>query len=172
MRDYVMASLDLMIAAWDEAHWEFSLVFEGLADEDVWKRPHPNLLSIGELTGHIVFWEAVRFMGPGATNQPDLDLVGIKSPLIDGKFRYYSKSIGEPVDLGLTAAELLSEVTRIQQESKAAITREARDSEDPFPGSQKATWGNTLTYQVFHIAYHTGQAYSVRHLLGHTTTDN
>jgi len=25
---------------------------------------------------------------------------------------------------------------------------------------------------VFHVAYHTGQAYSVRHLLGHETEDN
>ncbi|MEA2552859.1 MAG: hypothetical protein QOJ65_1035, partial [Fimbriimonadaceae bacterium] len=53
-----MAKLDQLIKAWDEGQWEFSLAFEGLADEDVWRRPHPQLLSIGELAGHIAFWDA------------------------------------------------------------------------------------------------------------------
>jgi hypothetical protein len=167
-----MASLDIMIAALDEAHREFAFVFEGLADEDVWRRPDPNLLSVGELAGHAAHWEAVRFVGPGATNSPDLSQVRIKSPLVDSRFRYYSTSIGEPVVLPMTAAEVLAEVTRVHHECKAAITQAAPDTEALFPGSNWATWGNILTYQAFHVAYHTGQAYSVRHLLGHTTTDN
>lgn len=170
--EYGMASLDVVISAWEEAHWEFSLAFEGLPDEDVWKRPHPNLLSIGELAGHVAFWEAVRFVGPGQTNQPDMEMIGIKSPLINRAFRYYSSSIDQPVELGLTAAEVLAEFNRIHQVCKETIAAVAHDSEDPIPGHPKATWGSTMKYQVFHVAYHTGQAYSVRHLLGQTTTDN
>ena len=34
------------------------------------------------------------------------------------------------------------------------------------------TYGEALEYAVFHIAYHTGQMYSVRHLLGDEPPDN
>lgn len=36
-----MDKVAVLIEAWDTAHWEFSLAFEGLADEDLWTRPHP-----------------------------------------------------------------------------------------------------------------------------------
>ena len=61
-KDVAMANLDLLVKAWDTAHWEFTQVFEGLADEDVWRRPDPRILSVGELAGHIAYWEAVMFM--------------------------------------------------------------------------------------------------------------
>ena len=34
------------------------------------------------------------------------------------------------------------------------------------------TWASYLRYRAFHAAYHAGQAYSVRHIFGHKTTDN
>jgi hypothetical protein len=52
-----MANLELLIKALDTAHWELGEAFKGLSDEDVWKRPHPRLLSVGELASHIAFWE-------------------------------------------------------------------------------------------------------------------
>ena len=42
----------------DLGYYELKIAFEGLADENVWKRPTPGLLSVGELAGHIAFWEA------------------------------------------------------------------------------------------------------------------
>ena len=46
-------------------YFEVKCAFEGLADENVWKRPAPGLLSVGELAGHHAFWEAVRLAGDG-----------------------------------------------------------------------------------------------------------
>src|SRR5205807_8520445 len=46
-------------------HYELKIAFEGLADENVWKRPAEGLLSVGELAGHIAYWEAVRLAGEG-----------------------------------------------------------------------------------------------------------
>ncbi len=167
-----MASLELMIAAWEEGHREFSIALEGLADDAVWLRPHPNLLSLGELAGHVAYYEAVMITGPGPDNQPDLDRVPIKSPLVDKAFAYYTDTLGKPVVLGLGAAELVAEFGRVHAEAKVALLRFERDSDDPIPGYAKATWGGNLQYLVFHVAYHAGQAYSVRHLLGHETPDN
>ncbi len=174
-----MAHLDQMIAALDEGHWEFTLAFEGLEDDQVWKRADPRLLSIGELAGHVAYWEGVRspssvpvpgLTGPGE-ELPDLAQLRIKSPLMNHAFRYYTSGVGQPVDLGLSAAEVLSELSRVHQGFKAALLELDPKFSDLLPGSQQ-TWGQVLQYQIFHVAYHTGQAYSVRHLFGDSTTDN
>lgn len=48
-----------------QGFYEATFAFEGLADENVWKRPSEGLLSVGELAGHIAYWEAVRLTGEG-----------------------------------------------------------------------------------------------------------
>ena len=97
---------------------------EGLADEDLWKRPHPRLLSIGELAGHIAYYEAIRTAGPS----------GIEGPLVDEAFKYYTPNLESPVSLGLSVEEVAQEVARVHQEAKAAVTRVERDSEDSLEG--------------------------------------
>src|SRR5436309_3421107 len=68
-------------------HYELKIAFEGLADENVWKRPAEGLLSVGELAGHIAYWEAVRLAGEGGDSdegapgaQPDLAKGRVSSP--------------------------------------------------------------------------------------------
>lgn len=163
--------MDVLAKAWDNAHWEFSLVFEGLGDADVWKRADPRLLSVGELAGHVAFWEAVGFLPAAAGGEVDVTKIAIKSPLIDRGFRYYTSSAAEPVELDLSAADVLNDLKRVHEEAKAEFFKDSPASGDPTPGS-KMTYGQVLEYRVFHVAYHCGQAYTVRHLLGHTTTDN
>lgn len=167
-----MAKLETLIKAWDEAVWEFTLVFEGLEDADVWRRPNPRLLSIGELAGHVAYWEAIRSVEPAPDPAEDLSQVPIKSPLVDGAFRYYTDEVDKPVALNLSAAEVLAEFKRVHEESRAVVARVERDTDDAVEGAKGATWGQYVQYHGFHAAYHAGQAYSVRHLFGHTTTDN
>jgi hypothetical protein len=50
----------------EEGYFEVQEAFKGLADENVWKRPAEGLLSVGELAGHIAYWEAVRLGARGA----------------------------------------------------------------------------------------------------------
>ncbi len=160
-----MAKLDLLIQAWDEGHREFAIALEGLSDEDLWTRPHPKLLSIGELAGHMMYWEALMV---GKDRLPGDVIEGI---LVDPAFNYYTEEIGQPVKLDIGVAELLTEVKRVHELAKKAMLDFDPASADALPG-EGWTWGYYLQYRVFHTAYHTGQAYSVRHLLGHTPTDN
>lgn len=155
-----MSASDDLFKLWDEGHWEFTLAYEGLFDADLWRRADPNLLSLGELAGHVAYWEAY-YAGSSVSD----------SPLADKRFGYYTNQIDEPVKLELGVTALLAEVARIHAAAREAIAQHP-DLEAPFPPQPEMTWGQKARYSVFHVAYHCGQAYSVRHLLGHTTTDN
>lgn len=157
-----MASLDLIVKALDAAHWELSEAFKGMPDEDVWKRPDPRLLSVGELAAHVAYWEARSIIGEG----------GIDSPLIVEAARYYTSNSKEPFELPMGAEQVFGEVKRVHEAAKAAFLANPHDSEEPNPNRDDWSWGWTLEYQAFHVAYHTGQMYSVRHLLGHQPVDN
>lgn len=163
-----MSTLTPLIEAWDEAHREFAIAFGGLADEDLWTRAHPRLLSLGELAGHVAYWQAVWTTGGGNDN-PDLSELPIQSPLIVPAFRYYTTTVDSTVQVSLGTSEVLAEVARIHEAAKAIAEKYGKD--DTYPG-QWGTWGYFVQYQAFHVAYHTGQAYSVRHLMGHVTEDN
>lgn len=156
-----MADLALLVKAWDTAHWELGEAFKGLQDGDVWVRPHPRLLSIGENVAHLAYWEALKVGGDKA-----------ESPLREAGARYYSTNVDAEVKLDFGADALCAEHQRLHKLAKEVLLSEAKDSEDPCPYHEGATWGEVLEYQVFHVAYHTGQIYSVRHLMGHETVDN
>lgn len=156
-----MANLDLLIKALDTAVWELSEAFKGLPDQDVWKRPDPRLLSVGEVAAHIAYWEAQSFLGDE-----------LQSPLFVSGARYYTTNQPEPFSLSMGAEEVFAEVKRVHDAAKASFLANPHDSEEKNVNREGWGWGQTVEYQVFHIAYHTGQIYSVRHLLGHTTVDN
>jgi hypothetical protein len=156
-----MANLDMVVKAWDTAHWEMGEAFKGLSDEDVWRRAHPRLLSIGELAAHVGYWEAQSFFGES-----------FETPLSVGAARYYSANAAGPFTLPIGAEELYAELKRIHEACKAEFVAGPKDSEELNPHRENASWGWTIEYQAFHLAYHTGQMYSVRHLLGHETVDN
>ncbi len=156
-----MANLDLLITALDTGHWELGEAFKGLPDEDVWKRAHPRLLSIGEIASHIAYWEDI-----GATGGK------IDSPFMKEYARYYTSAIEIPLVMDIGAEALYQEIQRVHEAAKAAMVAVNPDGEDKNPYREGWTWRQTIEYMAFHVAYHTGQIYSVRHLLGHETVDN
>lgn len=153
-------------------YYELTFVFEGLADENVWKRPAEGLLSIGELAGHLAGAEAIRFAGEGE----DLSRCCIQSPLVDNRFWYLPRTLATPPSeqhVALTAAQVGAELKRVHEEAIAHLKALNPDLTAPIPGCPSGfTYGEFLEYDVFHVAYHTGQMYSVRHLLGEETPDN
>lgn len=163
-----MSNLAPLIAAWDEGHRELAISLSDFPDQDLWKRPNPKLLSAGELAGHIAYWQAV-WVGAEGKDRPELDSLSIKSPLINHAFRYYTTNVETAVALNLSSQQVLEELMRVHNEVKSVV--QSKQIDEPYPG-QWRTWGNLVQYQVFHVAYHTGQIYSVRHLLGHATEDN
>lgn len=163
-----MSTLQPFIEAWDEAHRELVIALDAMPDDDLWVRPHPRLLSVGELAGHIAYWQAIWTLG-GGNPKPNLNELSLQSPLVLDRFRYFTSSVDRAIQLDMGAATLLAEVERIHDIAKEYLR--GKEFGDPYPG-QWGTWGYFVQYQVFHVAYHTGQIYSVRHLLGHETLDN
>ena len=158
-------------------HYELKIAFEGLADENVWKRPAEGLLSVGELAGHIAYWEAVRLAGEGE-EQPQADLAKcrVSSPLIDHRFGYYPKTIANPPSeqhRAMTAEQVCRELVRVHEEAVAHFKARNPDlASTPAGWPPNHTYSEFLKYAVFHVSYHVGQIYSVRHLLGEETPDN
>ena len=168
--------LKAYLAVLEEGYFEVGEAFKGLADENVWKRPAEGLLSVGELAGHIAYWEAVRLAGQG---ESDLAKCQVSSLLIDPRFRYYDTTVATPPSeqhLVMTAEQVCSELLRVHNESVAYFKSLNPDLDSCPLGHPSDTYQNTyrafLTYLIFHIAYHTGQMYSARHLLGEETPDN
>lgn len=144
----------------DSAIWELGEAFKGLRDEDVWVRPHPRLLSIGELAAHVAYGEFKTFFRE------------FESPLLGDGVRYYPVVLEKPLALDLGAEAVYAEVKRIHEAGKAQFLVESPDLAGKSPYREGWTWSYALEYAAFHVAYHAGQMYSVRHLMGHTTEDN
>lgn len=145
----------------DMGIWEMGEGFKNLPDADVWKRPSPQLLSVGEIAAHVAYWEVQSFFGENFDSVLASDLA-----------RYYTTSIDTPFELQMTAEEVYNEVKRVHEACKAALEACPHEPDEINSHREGWTWGFTVQYQAFHIAYHTGQIYSVRHLLGHETQDN
>ena len=168
--------LEAYLAVLEEGYHEVKFAFEGMADENVWKRPAEGLLSVGELAGHIAYWEAVRLAGEEGEPQADLAKCRVSSLLIDHRFSYYPETIATPPSKAhrtMTAQQVCSELVRVHEEAVAYSKALNPDMDSCPPGCPpNHTYGACLKYLAFHVAYHAGQMYSARHLLGEGTPDN
>lgn len=168
--------LETYLKCLDLGFFEVTEAFKDLKDENVWKRPADGLLSVGELAGHVAYWEAVRFAGEAedGSSSRDLSNCKISSPLLDPRFGYYTTTVAtRPSEehLAMTAEQVCSELLRIHGEAMASLKALNPNMEAKAP-HWHSNYDELLRYVVFHIAYHTGQMYSVRHLLGEETPDN
>ncbi len=177
--------LDTYLKLLEQGLFEAKFAFEGVPDEDVWKRPAKGLLSLGELAGHIAYWEAVRLAGAGVdaaagTNgiglRPNAESCTVTSPLVDSQFEYYHSTLVATLtdqQRAMTAEQVYNELCRVHAEAAEYFTKQNFDLESSVPGWPPAwTYKGFLEYLVFHIGYHIGQMYSVRHLLEHVPPDN
>lgn len=164
--------LEAYLNVLETGYFEVQFAFEGLADENVWKRPAPGLLSIGELAGHIAYAEATRLASADET----LENCRVRSLLIDARFRYLPVTLAtSPTEeqRALTAEQVYRELVRIHEEAVADFRSRNLDLDAPvFPDEPEYTYSQALRYVAFHIAYHTGQMYTARHLLGDAPPDN
>lgn len=157
-----MSNLDVLMKSLNTAVWELSEAFKGLPDSDVWVRPHPNLLSIGEISCHLVYWESMTFLGPSSEG----------SPLALDSASYYTSNKDAAFQLQWGAEAVIQELNTVHDRCKAAYESLKPNEQDQNPYRKGWTWENSIEYQAFHFAYHTGQIFSVRHLMGHETVDN
>lgn len=151
----------LLLGALTAAIWELGEALTGMPSEDLWTRPHPRLLSVGELCVHIGGWLSVSFLGTNGDG-----------PLAAHGGAYYPDSIEKQLTLPMTTEELYAEIKRVHEAGVKAFQAEPHRLDDANPNRDGWIWKSTVEYQGFHVAYHTGQIYSVRHMLGHQTVDN
>jgi hypothetical protein len=173
--------LETYLKLLDLDFFELGEAFKGLKDENVWRRPAEGLLSVGEIAGHITYWHCLRLAGDGGFSVPDMESEWpespISSPLINNRFRYFNPSISlspSAEHKAMTAQQVYDEVIRVHKETIRIFKEQNKDLASVVPNSDwpEFTYEEALKYQVFHIAYHTGQIYSARHLLGEETVDN
>lgn len=168
--------LEAYLSVLELGYFEVQEAFKELPNENVWKRPAEGLLSVGELAGHIAYWEAVRLGGDcGRDPMPDLTKCQVSSLLIDHRFAYYPVTLEHPpseAHLAMTAEEVCRELVRVHEESVAHFKTLNPDLDSTPPGHPGYTYREFVKYLAFHVGYHTGQIYSVRHLLGEKTPDN
>jgi uncharacterized damage-inducible protein DinB len=73
----------------------------------------------------------------------------------------------------MTAEQVYRELLRVHEEAVAHFKALNPDLQSSAPGwPPNYTYDEFLKYAVFHVSYHTGQMFSVRHLLGEETPDN
>ena len=163
-----MAELETILEGWDTGLFELKIALEGIPQVDLWRRPHPNLLSIGEIAGHIAYGLVANVFG-AMNERSDLAGCPIVSPLLNESFRYFSTNHEAPVVLKLDVESVIAEIEKVFDASRLEVTQHQSDE---LVLSHWKTWGALANYQAFHIAYHTGQIYTARHIFGHKTEDN
>lgn len=157
-----MNSLEVLMKSLNSSVWELGEAFQGLTDADVWIRPHAHILSIGEISCHLAYWESLTFLGPDAK----------VSPIAASAAQYFTSNRDTPFHMEWGADELITEIRRIHELCKASLILLKPKGEDPNPYRPDWSWASAIEYQSFHFAYHTGQIYTIRHLMGHETVDN
>ncbi len=73
----------------------------------------------------------------------------------------------------MTAEQVCRELLQVHEEAVAYFKRLDLDLGSHALGwPPNYTYDEFLKYAAFHVSYHTGQMFSVRHLLGEATPDN
>jgi hypothetical protein len=172
--------LETYVSQLELAYFELGEAFKGLKDENVWKRPAEGVLSVGEVAGHMAYWGALRLVGDGGCSEDDptwgLASLSIRSPLIDPRFRYFTNNLQyspSAEQKAMTAEQVWKELQRVYTGAIALFKERNVDlAGHPPTCPPEYSYEELLKYQAFHVAYHAGQIYLTRHLLGEETVDN
>lgn len=157
-----MNGSEALLKSLDLAVWELGEAFHDFPTQDFWVRPHPRLFSAGENAVHLCYFESLTFLGPD-----------FPSPLVELKVGYFTNHIEDaPTSSAIEPAFAYEEIKRVHQVCIETFRSLEVTLEDINPYRSDWTWFESLRYMNFHFAYHTGQIYSVRHILGHETKDN
>lgn len=164
-----------LIEAWHWSYVDFDMIFEGLAEKHLHARPGPGALSISEGCAHLMRSEASIILRYLFGEPPELweDHFMLKAP-----YGWPPDILMAPVDLRLremTAKEIrlmvLDRHERLYQRSSSLDLPLDHRFEDDWSGPAP-TVEVRLRFAAYHVAYHAGQMYEARHLLGETTPDN
>lgn len=168
------AEVSHLIETWHWMYFETDLLFEGLSEANLHRRPGPSLLAVSEHVAHVVRSEA-SIVNRYLFGQPEeqwADCLMRQKP-----FGWPPTLLESPVDSGLqslTVAEVKAEYLRNHERCyRLAQTLDlAPDFAFDDDWDRVRTVRDRLRIAAYHVAYHCGQIYSARHLLGEETPEN
>jgi hypothetical protein len=164
-----------LIDAWHWSYLDFDLVFQGLSQENLVRRPHPNCLAICEHVAHIMRSEAsiVRRYLFGEPEELWADHWMLKAP-----FGWPPDILAASIDPRFGSVEP-EELKGFAHERHNAMVEYAEGIDLPIAFGFADDWADAaptvevrLRFAAYHVGYHVGQMYQTRHLLGDETPEN
>lgn len=163
-----------LIEAWHWMYFETDLVLGGIRPENLHRRPGPGLLSISEHLAHVARSEG-SIIRRYLLCESDEDWQ--TSVLTRDVFGWPPTMLESPVEPDLaqiTLKDVTEEYLRLHQGCYEAALTLILPAEHRFDDAwdRVVTVRDRLRIAAYHVAYHCGQIYSVRHLLGEETPEN
>jgi len=164
-----------LIEAWHWSYVDFDMVFEGLSQDHLHVRPGPGTISISEMCAHLLRSEAsivLRYLfGEPAEFWEDHFM--LKAP-----YGWPPDILEAPIDPRLQAMTV-EETKLMVYDRHERIYQRAFTLDLPLDHKFDDEWSTPaptvevrLRFAAYHVAYHAGQMYQNRHLLGNPTPDN
>lgn len=169
-----MNETKLLLKFWEFSYLDVPKALKDVQEEHLHVRLRPNALAISEIAAHISYCEAQAILGI-LLGKPK-EQWGIQSPLFDDRSWYPPEILARPIRPELQAisvSDVVTEFNRVHAFIRAAV----QGYGVPADAELKGAWGNEptvrshLSYVGYHVAYHVGQIYLTRHLLGETTPE-
>jgi hypothetical protein len=170
----IMGEIQTLLKFWEFSYLDVSNALKDVQEEHLHVRLEPNALAISEIVAHISYCEAQAILSI-LLGKPK-ERWGIQSPLFDDRNWYPPEILARPIRSELQAlsiSDVATEFNRVHEFVRAA----AQGYDVPAATELKGAWGNEptvrshLSYVGYHVAYHVGQIYLTRHLLGETTPE-
>lgn len=163
-----------LVEAWHWMYFETDLVLGGVHAEHLHRRPAPNLISISEHLAHVARSEAsivCRYLAGQADHEWHTSV--LRKPI----FGWPPTMLESDVDVELASMDLdalKGEYLRLHEECYAlALTLDlSADCEFQDGWDRVTSVRDRLRIAAYHVGYHAGQIYTVRHLFGEETPEN
>ncbi len=164
-----------LIRAWDWSFVDLDMAFEGLSLDTLHHRPNQNTISIAEIAAHTVYSEAsiiLRYL-LGVPKEDWGDHLMLRDP-----YGWPPTILEHPPKPELLAMNPQEVKQSWRDQHQRILT--ALDGYDKGPDHRfQDEWSEAapdvetrLRFAAYHVAYHIGQIYTIRHILGEDTPDN
>ncbi len=155
-------------------YFETDLVLQGVSAENLHRRPGPGLLAISEHLAHVARSEGsiIRRYLLG-----EADSAWQSSILTREIFGWPPTMLERPVEPDLarmSLSDLAEEYLGLHERCYEAAQELRLPADHQFTDNwdRVVTVRDRLRIAAYHVSYHCGQIYSVRHMLGEETPDN
>jgi hypothetical protein len=164
-----------LVNAWDWSYVDFDMAFEGMSHETLHRRASESQISIAEVAAHTIYSEAsiiLRYL-LDVPKEGWGDHFMLRDP-----YGWPPRILEVPSDPALLAMSV-AEVKGAWRDHHQSFHRQL----EPFQLSANHRfvdeWSEAapdvetrLRFAAYHVAYHIGQIYTLRQVLGENTPDN